>query len=89
MQFEILLLAQVITAIGIMVLFGTLIRMKKRMAKVIKEVENYINFITEDEEEPVNAGTERRQNASKKTSRRSGDEVQTQLIQSVLGEYFP
>ena len=100
MQFEIILGIQIMGSVLMLVLLSKMIQMKRQIEHVIKEVEGYIAFITEEtedktdtnmaddvqykKEEPVYQA-----NLVSKLTKESKDTEQTQLIQAVLGEYFP
>ena len=100
MQFEIILGIQIMGSVLMLVLLSKMIQMKRQIEHVIKEVEGYIAFITEEtedkpdtdmaddaqykKEEPVYQA-----NLVSKLKKESKDTEQTQLIQAVLGEYFP
>ena len=100
MKFEILFITQMILGIIMFVLWIQFMQMKRMVEKIIKEIEAYISFVTEEAEvedvsieknikksltdEKVLAPENKRIN-----KRQSKDDAQTQLIQAVLGEYFP
>ena len=100
MQFEILLAMQVLICLLILVLLRKIMQIRQQVSHVIKEVEGYIAFITEETEEEAdekvindmqNKKEERiyQSEQGNKRTRLSKDDAQTKLIQSVLGEYFP
>ena len=100
MQFEILLVVQLISSVLILILLRKIIQMKQQISSVVKEVEKYIAFITEEAEAETDVKAENDMSNCKEEriyqrkkgnniTRVSKDDAQTQLIQAVLGEYFP
>ena len=100
LEFGILFVAQMIMGVVIFILFIQFVQMKKLIEQIIREVEGYISFVTEEAE--VQEGnietnikkslTEERismREKNRNNKRQSQDDAQTQLIQAVLGEYFP
>lgn len=96
-QFGILFATQILEGVLIILLLARLQGMKKQIDHIIKEVKGYIAFITEDadrdwEDEALN-GSENCKNegvySSERRSRRREENIQSQLIQDVLQEYFP
>jgi len=100
LEFGILFVTQMIMGVVIFILFIQFVQMKKLVEQIIREVEGYISFVTEEEE--VQEGnietnikkslTEERismREKNRNNKRQSQDDAQTQLIQAVLGEYFP
>lgn len=100
-QFEVLFLMQAGMGILMVIMLRKIVQIKKQINKVVKEVEEYITFITEEaEQEEVHQQANKLEesyetkNISKKSQNNyvkneSRDDAQTQLLQAVLGEYFP
>lgn len=99
-RLEILFFLQIVTGAILIVLLYKLSKIRKQVDDIVSEVKGYIAFITEETEESVieSPNTEKRFNKEmnfsqseqrKSYSKESKDDVQTQLIQAVLGEYFP
>ncbi len=95
---EIVILMDVFIGVLMLIILLRQNQMKKKIDAVIKEVEDYISFITENpEEENDRTDIEERENWEKTTGSNSrqksgkyNQEVsQNRLIQEVLGEYFP
>ena len=85
---EVLFFMQIVTGVLMILVLHKMVQMKNKVEKVIQEVENYITFVTQEEEEqsmPMQAGEGVKTAKSKKENL---DEAQTKLIQAVLGEYF-
>jgi len=100
MQFVILFAMQVLIGLFVVILLRKTMQIRKQVTHVVKEVEGYIAFITEETEEDeqvrdvVGLQYKREEGVyqneqRKKKSELSKDDAQTQLIQAVLGEYFP
>lgn len=96
-QLEVVFGLQVATGILMIIFLQKISRIQKKMDKVIKEVESYISFIAEEEEQEslserkmdrTRAGQAERHPVRKMTKQEKED-AQNKLIQSVLGEYFP
>lgn len=77
-QLNLLLLTQVLLGIVIFILLHKVGKMKAQVDEITKEVKDYISFIIE-EEALCEADTPKEQK----------DDIQSSLIQSVLGEFFP
>ena len=54
-------------------------QLKKQIDEIVIEVENYLEFISEEE----------KKESKPNTKRKSAHEEQNRLIQAVLAEYFP
>ena len=91
---------QIALIVLIITLLRKMLQMKKQVDEIIKEVQTYVAFITEETEDEMNENVDKqiadRQNTSVKNLKQNqtGKEVdkdvaQTRLIQAVLGEYFP
>lgn len=78
MGLEILFFTQICVGILMIVFLLKITQIKQQLDDIIKEVNDYIEFLTEDvREEP-------------KTKKEKKDtEAQSQLIHAVLREYFP
>lgn len=82
-QLNLLLVIQVFLGMIIVLLLHKVCKLKVQVDEITKEVKDYISFIIEDEassetDTPKNPGDVK-----------SGDAMQSSLIQSVLGEFFP
>ena len=82
-QLYLLLFIQVFLGIIILVLLHRVGKLKAQVDEITKEVKDYISFIIEDEDSSE-ADTPKDLRDVK-----SGDAIQSSLIQSVLGEFFP
>ena len=76
-QLNLLLFIQIFLGMVIIVLLHKVGKLKAQVDEITKEVKGYISFIIEDE--------------SPKDTRepKGGEDIQSSLIQSVLGEFFP
>ena len=59
--------------------------MKKQIDEIVKEVTNYLSYITEETEEEL----EKEKQMINTSQIKEKEEAQSRLIQAVLGEYFP
>lgn len=100
MKFEILFITQMILGIIMFVLWIQFMQMKRKVEKIIKEIEGYISFITDEaegQEDKIDTNIKKslteEKNLSQENKRNNKqqlkDDAQTQLIQAVLREYFP
>lgn len=83
MRLEWLFLMQIVMGILMIVFLQKLIQIKKQMDKIVKEVSNYITYITDEMEVSDDFIEE------KPTEKKGEDEAKNRLIQAVLKEYFP
>ena len=92
-RFEWLFLMQIVMGILMIVFLQKLIQIKKQIDKIIKEVSNYITYITDDMEDSENVIEENlikmRKTGENSTNKNEEEEAQNRLIQAVLREYFP
>lgn len=92
-RFEWLFLMQIVMGILMIVFLQKLIQIKKQIDKIIKEVSNYITYITDDMEDSENVIEENlikmRKTGENSTNKKEEEEAQNRLIQAVLREYFP
>ena len=94
-QLYLLLFMQIMWGVGLLVLLQRLGGMKTQVDKVTKEVRNYISFVIDDEEGKetegslVNTYGEKISSIQSHATKVKSDEVQSSLIQAVLGEIFP
>lgn len=94
-QLEWVFLLQAAMGILMIIFLHKMNRIKKQLDNIVKEVKNYVEFITEvdvDMETGYEEEKERglgRKVSVKSMSRKEKEEAQNRLIQSVLGEYFP
>ena len=59
--------------------------MKKQIDEIVKEVTNYLSYVTEETEEEL----EKEKQMMNTSQIKEKEEAQSRLIQAVLGEYFP
>lgn len=85
-QLNILLFIQMLLGIIIVILLHRVGKLKAQVDEITKEVKDYISFIIEDESS-LEADTPTTSKASENI--KNGDAIQSSLIQSVLGEFFP
>lgn len=95
-RLEWLLFMQIGMGILMIILLQKLIQMKKQVDEIMQEVTNYITFITENEEKSASEDvffeeqkSNIKQNSMKSRSVKELESVQNQLIQAVLGDFFP
>ena len=88
-RLETVILMQLVMGILLIILLLQINALKKQIRGVIKEVTDYLNYITaeetpseQEEIQPYPTGKNRRQSMAK-------EEAQNRLIQTVLQEYFP
>ena len=82
-QLNLLLVIQVFLGMIIVILLHKVGKLKVQVDEITKEVKDYISFIIEDE---ASSETDTQKNPG---DVKSGDAMQSSLIQSVLGEFFP
>ena len=80
-RLEWLFFTQLLLGIFMVILLQKLTQMKKQVDEIVREVNAYITYITEN----VDEGTR----SEKMKEKKHKEELQNQLIQSVLGEFFP
>lgn len=85
-QLNLLLFTQALLGIMILVLIHKVGKIKAQADEITKEVKDYISFIIEDE---VSCEADMPKEQKDKGAARSGDDIQSSLIQSVLGDIFP
>lgn len=95
-RLEWLFLMQIGMGILMVILLRKLTQLKKQVDDITKEVKEYIAFIIEDTEgdDEENLLITKKNGDMKKEGRntakkRTRDEEESDLIQAVLGEYFP
>ena len=92
-RFEGLFLMQIVMGILMIVFLQKLIQIKKQIDKIVKEVSNYITYITDDMKDSENVIEENlikmRKTGENSTNKKEEEEAQNRLIQAVLREYFP
>ena len=96
-QLEMVFALQLAMGILMIIFLQRINRIKKQMNSVIKEVENYISFIMDDDEKQqiTKERMTKIENSTggvisgKRSGKNKKEEEQNRLIQSVLGEYFP
>ena len=86
---EVLFCAQIITGVVLIILLKKMLQMKKQVEDVIKEIQNYITIVTEEEEVTEVKDSAQREKAVRRIEMgEDRDALENKLIQSVLGEYF-
>lgn len=86
---EVLFCAQIITGVVLIIMLKKMLQMKKQVEDVIKEVKNYITFVTEEEDVTEVKDSAKREKAVRSIEMgEDRDALENKLIQSVLGEYF-
>lgn len=88
LRLELLFLMQIVMGGILIILLIKMMQIKKQVEDVIKEIQGYIAFVTEEIEEEEPARKEVQPKVVIGKSKESQDELQNKLIQSVLGEYF-
>ena len=82
-QLNFLLFIQVFLGMIIVILLHKVCKLKAQVDEITKEVKDYISFIIEDED---SSGIDSLKNPE---DVKSEEAMQSSLIQSVLGEFFP
>ena len=85
MGLEWIFFVQVVLTILMLIFLRKQIVMKKQIDEIVKEVTNYLSYITEE----VEVVPEVENISTKMTSSKEREEEQNRLIQAVLSEYFP
>ena len=85
MRIEFIFFMQLMIGALMLIFLRKQMEMKKQMDEIIKEVTNYISYITEETE----AEQEIENSVIKTSQMKEKEEAQSRLIQAVLGEYFP
>lgn len=95
-RLEWLFLMQIIMGIFMLIFLQKLLQMKKQVEEIIKEITNYITFVTEKEEKDApedvffeKQNSETGAKRAKIGNKKELETAQNQLIQAVLGEFFP
>ena len=92
-QLEWIFLLQAVMGLLMIVFLHKISRLQKQLDHIVKEVKQYVEFVTEtDAAEGHEHGTEEAgmgKASARKMSKREKEAAQNRLIQSVLGEYFP
>ena len=95
-RLEWLFFTQIILTILMIIFLQKLLQMKKQVDEIIKEITNYIAYVTENEEESAYSDVffEKQNQGNEEIQRIIGEKkeletAQNQLIQAVLGEFFP
>lgn len=95
MRLEWVFLMQFFIGILMIVFLQKLNEMKKQIDDITKEVMNYISYVTEDLEGEISVdrgsenNSKRTTEIKKKNAKIEKEDAQNQLIQAILGEYFP
>ena len=85
-QLYLLLFLQIFLGTFIGILLHKVGRLKAQVDEITKEVKDYISFIIEDEASP---GLDLSKESKSIKDAKSAGEIQSSLIQSVIGEFFP
>lgn len=85
MRLEWIFFMQLVLGVLMLIFLRKQIEMKKQMDEIVKEVTNYISYITEEQDVQL----EYENPVEKIVQKKGKEEAQNQLIQAVLGEYFP
>lgn len=85
MRIEVIFFMQLMIGALMLIFLRKQMEMKKQMDEIIKEVTNYISYITEETEEELEIENQ----IIKRSHEKEKEEAQSRLIQAVLGEYFP
>ena len=85
MRIEFIFFMQLMIGALMLIFLRKQMEMKKQMDEIIKEVTNYISYITEETEEELEIENQ----IIKRSHEKEKEEAQSRLIQAVLGEYFP
>ena len=85
MRIEFIFFMQLVLGALMLIFLRKQMEMKKQIDEIIKEVTNYISYVTEETEEEREI-----ENPVIRTSQiKEKEEAHSRLIQAVLGEYFP
>ncbi len=94
-QLEWVFLLQVAMGIIMIIFLQKINRVQKQIDGIVKEVQAYVDFVTEDDavsdisvEASVKLADAERKSI-RNVAQKEKEEEQNHLIQSVLGEYFP
>jgi len=91
-RLEWLFFMQILMGIFMIILLQKLTQMKKQVDEIVREVKNYITYVTEEIDEEINLTPKEHhleKTVKNKIEQKEQDEAQNRLIQAVLGEYFP
>lgn len=78
-RLEVIFVMQIIMAMLMLLFLQKITQLKKQIDEIVIEVENYLEFISEEE----------KKESKPNVKRKSAHEEQNRLIQAVLSEYFP
>lgn len=85
MRIEFIFFMQLVLGALMLIFLRKQIEMKKQIDEIVKEVTNYLSYVTEETEEEQEIET----SVIKASQIKEKEEAQSRLIQAVLGEYFP
>ena len=88
-RLETVILMLIVMGILLMILLLQIRSLKKQIHHIVKEVTDYLNYITTEEIPAEPEKSQTRMVGKKRGNPINQDEQQTRLIQSVLQEYFP
>ena len=95
-RLEWLFFMQIILGIMMIIFLQKLLQMKKQVDEIVKEITNYISFVIENEEKSATEDvffekqkSELTENMQKRGYKKVEENAQNQLIQAVLGDFFP
>lgn len=87
-RLEFLFVLQIVIGVMLIVVLRKMVQMKKQVDTIIEEVKNYIQFVTEEEQETLEQRECAQPRTFVKSKKEEKDEMDSKLIQAVLGEYF-
>ena len=85
MRIELIFFMQLLLGALMLIFLRKQMEMKKQIDEIVKEVTNYLSYITEETEEEL----EKEKQMINTSQIKEKEEAQSRLIQAVLGEYFP
>ena len=85
MRIEFIFFMQLVLGALMLIFLRKQIEMKKQIDEIVKEVTNYLSYVTEETEEEL----EKEKQMMNTSQIKEKEEAQSRLIQAVLGEYFP
>ena len=87
-HFEWLLFLQIAMGILMIIFLQKQRKIEKQIDGIVREVEGYISYVTNEEQE-LDKKTVLDSQVVSLQNKKKKDEEETRLIQAVLGEYFP
>lgn len=86
-RMDVLLLIQPVMGILMLIILHKVMQLKKQVNHIVKQVEDYVTYITSETEAEEQHQEQKKANILLKKDEKV-DEAQSRLIQAVLGEYF-